>query len=61
MGVVLVVFSNLEDEYVIRELQTYINYLVEDGYEEYAPNTTNTPESHLHRIKRRKIKMGREF
>ena len=37
MGVVLVVFSNLEDEHVIRKLQTYINYLVEDEFEEYVP------------------------
>jgi hypothetical protein len=61
MGVVLVVHSNLEDELMIRKLQTYINYLVEYGYEEYAPNTTNTPESHSHRIKRRKIQTGRKF
>ena len=61
MGVVLVVCSNLEDEHVIRKLQTYINYLVEDECEEYVPNTTNTSKSHSHRIKRRKIKTSREF
>jgi hypothetical protein len=35
--------------------------LVGDGYEEYAPITTNTLKSHSHRIKRRKIKTDREF
>lgn len=50
-----------EDDQLTGKFRTSVKQLVDSADEYYAPIAANLPEKHSHRVKRRKVRTGREL